>query len=45
MAQEVITAQRSKGPDLARYIVEPLVLGTDHVRQAIRGAKLPDFSQ
>lgn len=42
VAQEVITRQLCKGPDLTRYIVEPVVLGTDDSRRAIQIAKLSD---
>ena len=41
MAQEVITGQLGKDPDLARYVAER-VLRTKDVRQAIQVAKLCD---
>lgn len=41
-AQEVITGQLGKVPDLARYVAERVVLRTKDVRQAIQVAKLCD---
>ena len=42
MAQEVITGQLGKDPDLAHYVAERVVLRTEDVRQAIQVAKLYD---
>ena len=39
VAQEVITGQLDKDPDLARYVAERVVLRTKDVRQAIHVAK------
>ena len=40
VAEEVITGQLGKDPDLARYVAERVVLRTKDVRQAIQVAKL-----
>ncbi len=42
VAQDVITGQLGKDPDLARYVAERVVLRTKDVRQAIQVAKLCD---
>ena len=42
VAQEVITGQLGKDPDLARYFAERVVLLTKDVRQAIQVAELCD---
>ena len=45
VAQEVITGQLGKDPDLARYVVERVVLRTKDVCQAIQVAKLCDSTE
>ena len=42
VAQEVITAQLGKSPDLARYVAERVVLRAKDIRQAIQVAKRAD---
>ena len=42
MAQDVITSQLGKDPDLARYGAKRMVLRTKDVRQAIQVANLCD---
>jgi len=45
VAQEVITGQLGKDPDLARYVAERVVLRTEDVRQAVQVAKLYDTQE
>lgn len=42
MAQDVITGQLAKDPNLARYVAERVVLRTKDVRRAIQLAKFCD---